>query len=284
MQKVFFDNPTDSLVSTGCRSTSTCRYRDTVRSGSSPRTVGTARRIVVWSTRTSTDGSASPVSLTPAFYRAIRASLGIELDLFDLQREPRLAERLRSSFPREPPSFTRLVVEGELVPYEEASGTIEEFWKLGAAKVGLNELPLQELASQADSYETGATISPRRKQCRPADAPTLHLKVVWFDILMIDDEALLLCEWMGPFCAPRRTLTHRFAAPYQERRARLASLVTEIQGYVHDALSGLARYLYLIFLRAAEYARRVHHDQLPMRRRPSSTSLSLCAHHRHASR
>ncbi|GAA5862001.1 hypothetical protein JCM1840_006904 [Sporobolomyces johnsonii] len=144
----------------------------------------------------------------------IRASLGLSFDAHLL-----LASRLhpsRHSSSSSPP--TKLVLEGEMVPYDESRSCIDEFWKLACAKEGRDVSHKERQNDGAGREEeeshqtglTGKTPSPRR--AKKEDPPSVHLMVVWFDVLMIEDESLL-------------------EEPYQTRRARLASLVRPIQGF-----------------------------------------------------
>ncbi|GEM07306.1 ATP dependent DNA ligase [Rhodotorula toruloides] len=169
----------------------------------------------------------------------IRASLGLPLDPVTQALHPQLYKRLlhvlsgtASACPPIPP--TKLVIEGEMVPYHEGRRQIDEFWKLGFAKAG-GDAPLdaqsakwttrRRAAEEDDSFTTGATPSPNKpmQQQSPGSAQAagegdalvgsnLHLMIVWFDVLVMDGESLL-------------------DQPYQARRARLESLVLPIEGF-----------------------------------------------------
>ncbi|BGP24561.1 hypothetical protein JCM10295v2_003479 [Rhodotorula toruloides] len=171
--------------------------------------------------------------------RIIRASLGLPLDPVTQALHPQLYKRLlhvlsgtASACPPIPP--TKLVIEGEMVPYHEGRRQIDEFWKLGFAKAG-GDAPLdaqsakwttrRRAAEEDDSFTTGATPSPNKpmQQQSPGSAQAagegdalvgsnLHLMIVWFDVLVMDGESLL-------------------DQPYQARRARLESLVLPIEGF-----------------------------------------------------
>lgn len=78
-----------------------------------------------------------------------------------------------------------------MVPYDEDSGKIEEFWKLGHAKGGTDVPPSPGRHSQT-SEKTGETMSQEiQSRWARVEEPSLHLKVVWFDLLAVEDEVLL---------------------------------------------------------------------------------------------
>ncbi|BGP40014.1 hypothetical protein JCM10450v2_003994 [Rhodotorula kratochvilovae] len=181
----------------------------------------------------------------------IRASLDLPLDPLSRALHPLLYQRLLSSASSRPANLlpsTKLVLDGEMVPFDESRSRIDEFWKLACAKGGNDALvqgtgtdvrpwnrpPAQGRGrEEEESHETGATgatPSPRRSRrlamgSSPASgseaevrrtederARNLHLMVVWFDVLLVDEESLL-------------------DEPYQRRRARLDSLVRTIPGF-----------------------------------------------------
>lgn len=77
------------------------------------------------------------------------------------------------------------------MPYDETTGKIEEFWKLGHAKGGTDVPPSPGRDSQT-SGKTGETNSQdARRHFRGVEEPSLHLKVVWFDLLAVEDDVLL---------------------------------------------------------------------------------------------
>ncbi|GAA6048228.1 hypothetical protein JCM3770_006492 [Rhodotorula araucariae] len=178
----------------------------------------------------------------------IRASLDLPLDALARALHPLLFQRLVSSASSRPANLlppTKLVLEGEMVPFDESRSRIDEFWKLACAKGGhdaivqgtgadvrpWNRRPAKR-RDEEESHETGATgatPSPRRSKRLMVSSPAsgseaderkrehdrarnLHLMVVWFDVLLVDDESLL-------------------DEPYQQRRARLDSLVRAIPGF-----------------------------------------------------
>ncbi|BGP31986.1 hypothetical protein JCM10296v2_003765 [Rhodotorula toruloides] len=167
----------------------------------------------------------------------IRASLGLPLDPVAQALHPQLYQRLlhalSSSATRPPIPPTKAVIEGEMVPYHEGRRQIDEFWKLAFAKAG-DAVPLQarstkwntrrRAAQEYDSFTTGANPSPNKpmEQQPPGSAQaasegdalgsTLHLMIVWFDVLYMDGESLL-------------------DEPYEARRSRLESLVLPIEGF-----------------------------------------------------
>lgn len=94
-----------------------------------------------------------------------------------------------------------------MVPYNEELSRIDEFWKLRAVKHGhLPTLasPLTTQEPSAESWETGCTDSMPRASGRGGGGAydrnqgaesKLHLMVVWFDILLIDEESLIQCGY-----------------------------------------------------------------------------------------
>ncbi|GAA5897078.1 hypothetical protein JCM8208_006163 [Rhodotorula glutinis] len=173
----------------------------------------------------------------------IRASLDLPLDPLTRALHPLLYDRLvASASSRAPVAYppTRLILEGEMVPYDESRSRIDEFWKLAFAKggaalpPGMAGTPSERPPGKDDGQETqetggtGATPSPRRsrrlverdvpdedeEEAAPKDDPArnLHLMVVWFDLLLLDDESLL-------------------DEAYSSRRARLDSLIRPIPGF-----------------------------------------------------
>lgn len=148
------------------------------------------------------------------FRRAIKAALGIPLDLTDGPTDEPLWPYFGSgALKRNPPR--KAILEGEMVPWDEETQSVAEFWRLGYAKldapaeVGEEGFPPagRNVASAAtESFETGqtgATPSPMRsnntsgREERTSGAfggqrkPGLHLVIVWFDCLLVDDRSLL---------------------------------------------------------------------------------------------
>ncbi|GAA6016518.1 hypothetical protein JCM11491_002348 [Sporobolomyces phaffii] len=149
----------------------------------------------------------------------IRASLGLDIgDRFASNHHLLLATRAHSV--RLATGSTaglpcRLVLEGEMVPYNEDTHLIDEFWKLAFVKTdsGPRSEPSSKWTDRAtpETGDTGDPPTPVAPGARPTTT-TLHLKIVWFDILVTDTENL--CE-----------------LPYCERRARLEKLVRPIPGF-----------------------------------------------------
>lgn len=159
-----------------------------------------------------------------------------------------------------------------MVPYDESSRKIEEFWKLGHAKGGTDVPPSPGRDSQT-SGRTGETVSQDvqgRYRGAGGVEPSLHLKIVWFDLLAVEDEVLLDGEFCPRF--PSAHLTIFTTVPFEERRARLTSLVQEITGYVSSC--DRPNDQRLTSLITAEQARRLGRPQL--RRRISTLGESRC--------
>ncbi|GAA5978700.1 hypothetical protein JCM11641_006147 [Rhodosporidiobolus odoratus] len=162
----------------------------------------------------------------------IRASLSLPLDPLSASVHPLLHQRLLAS--SHPISSTlaptKLILEGEMVPYDESRSCIDEFWKLDCAKNGYEDPPTLPSAwfpsangrrrreeESCETGETGKTPSPMFSISPAAGGKgrhgtSLHLIVVWFDVLVVGEETLL-------------------DEPYYTRRARLESLVLPIEGF-----------------------------------------------------
>jgi hypothetical protein len=141
----------------------------------------------------------------------IRASLSLPLDPISTAMHPLLHKRLLASpdhFSLDPPS--KLVLEGEMVPYDESRRCIDEFWKLDCAKAGFENPPPPSFSCagekrrrEEESHETGQTgATPSPRYSAAAFSPVegvaggvrgtaLHLMVVWFDLLVVGRESLL---------------------------------------------------------------------------------------------
>ncbi|GAA5911215.1 uncharacterized protein JCM6883_001943 [Sporobolomyces salmoneus] len=153
----------------------------------------------------------------------IRAALGLDIgDRFASNQHLLLASRLHSARraspqPRSTPP-TKLVLEGEMVPYNEDTRAIDEFWKLSFVKSDLtipNDPTYTNRRVERDTPETGESgeiPTPRQNNARTQKSNNLHLKIVWFDVLVVGDEDL--CD-----------------LSYSERRARLEQLVQPIPGF-----------------------------------------------------
>lgn len=120
----------------------------------------------------------------------IRASLGLALPAC---ADPLLAARVGGA--RAPGRLPgRLILEGEMVPFNGAEGRIDEFWRLGEAKGGYELGPGREEETQ-ESASTGHSQSLRSPKSRGRAAKVgLHLMAVWFDVLLVGEESLLRCE------------------------------------------------------------------------------------------
>lgn len=154
-----------------------------------------------------------PLSDLLVFRRAIKAALGIPLDLTDGPTDEPLWPYFASgASKRNPPR--KAILEGEMVPWDEETQSVAEFWRLGYAKldspveVGEEGFPSARrnvAAVAAESFETGqtgATPSPMRSKASEREEgaggafggqrkPGLHLMIVWFDCLLVDDRSLL---------------------------------------------------------------------------------------------
>jgi hypothetical protein len=87
-----------------------------------------------------------------------------------------------------------------MVPYDEDKGAIQDFWTLGCAKNGYT-VPLGPDQDSQSSCRTGETMSQERKSHgRGWVESSLHLKIVWFDLLTVEDESLLDGEF-GALCS-----------------------------------------------------------------------------------
>ncbi|KAK4056834.1 hypothetical protein OIO90_002084 [Microbotryomycetes sp. JL221] len=149
----------------------------------------------------------------------IRASLGIPAESYDSQLQPLLPERVDSTMLHRSQAPRRLIIEGEMVPFNEERQCIDEFWRLPFAKTG-DEKPLWPGSPQS-SVLTGHTDSQDeetyasqylRIEALGQFGQKIHLMVVWFDVLLVGDKSLL-------------------DVSYEERRDRLESLVQVIPGF-----------------------------------------------------
>ena len=85
-----------------------------------------------------------------------------------------------------------------MVTYNEDDGRIDEFWTLASVKHGGTPTSRGDVSSLNDfsqkSTATGHTDSlggTPRKSARDHSKVNMHLKVVWFDVLLVDDEVLV---------------------------------------------------------------------------------------------
>jgi hypothetical protein len=127
------------------------------------------------------------------------------------------------------------------VPYDESRSCIDEFWKLDCAKSGYEQptsaFPVGgggKRGREEESHETGqtgATPSPRYSSAAGATlSPTgvcgrgggkgtsLHLMVVWFDLLVVGEESLL-----DGACPPFLPLLRPLTPQYRCRATRASS-------------------------------------------------------------
>lgn len=122
-----------------------------------------------------------------------------------------------------------------MVPFNEETGQIDEFWKLSFAKndtpVQRDMIPWRHDRDTPETGESGNNPTPSSARRREDD---VHLKVVWFDVLVAGEENL--CD-RGSIRS--KLLSHSaegepgpFAVTYTERRSRLEQLVRPIYGFV----------------------------------------------------
>lgn len=105
----------------------------------------------------------------------------------------------------------RMIIEGEMVPYDEDAGGIAEFWTLASVKSG--GLPTEYETESQESTSTGGTASPESIRAGQHSAPRrLHLMIVWFDLLLLDNQ-------------------HYLNRSYLERRKTLEHVVTPLDGH-----------------------------------------------------
>ena len=78
-----------------------------------------------------------------------------------------------------------------MVPFNEDERRFDEYWKLASVKKGLDPSAVAG-EDVAESYETGASQEEReRREAQVEQQPKLHLAIVWFDVLMVDDTSYL---------------------------------------------------------------------------------------------
>lgn len=88
-----------------------------------------------------------------------------------------------------------------MVPYDESTASIQEFWKLSSAKNGHQVAPSPGMKSSEESCQTGETQSFQEKEkvkknhCGVEEG--IHLMVVWFDLLRKDGHSLITRECSG---------------------------------------------------------------------------------------
>ncbi|GAA5989589.1 hypothetical protein JCM10908_000545 [Rhodotorula pacifica] len=165
----------------------------------------------------------------------IKAALGLRHDPSEDETDTTLAEYRKSAlFARIP--HQKLILEGEMVPFDEETQSIAEFWRLRFAKLDTADYEdeygrqppffTEHAGVAAASYETGqtgVTPSPARSGTSTFGAEAkeagssrsergLHLMMVWFDCLRLDDRSLM-------------------EESYKERRSILRQVVTDIPGY-----------------------------------------------------
>ncbi|SGY45760.1 BQ5605_C001g00336 [Microbotryum silenes-dioicae] len=117
--------------------------------------------------------------------------------------EPRL---LRRSAQTRAQKWKKLVLEGEMVPFDENTNAPAPFYTLVYAKSGRDD-GAAAAEEDAESAMTGST-----QEETPSDGLPLHLHIVWFELLVLDDISLL-------------------DTPFSLRRVLLKKLINEIQGF-----------------------------------------------------
>lgn len=124
--------------------------------------------------------------------RIIRASLGLSTNPLDYQTHDKLRERTlhdarADSCPR------KLIIEGEMVPFDEDTEQIEEFWKLTHAKAGYTATALDNdsQSSAATSHGSPGKIKDPFAMLPSTRHSSLHLMIVWFDLVLVENESLL---------------------------------------------------------------------------------------------
>lgn len=141
-----------------------------------------------------------------------------------------------------------------MVPYDESRHCIDEFWKLDCAKVGAENPPTcaftgggkrgrgeeshetgQTGATPSPRY-TGAAFSPIEGAAGGVTGTELHLMVVWFDLLVVEEESLLEGAPSPPSPTTTALTLTLCTEPYELRRAHLESLVRPIEGFVRFPL------------------------------------------------
>ncbi|KAM0749298.1 hypothetical protein T439DRAFT_381674 [Meredithblackwellia eburnea MCA 4105] len=162
----------------------------------------------------------------------IRASLSLAPLASDfLTTDIRLFQRLPSSSANShvrKPRHTQLILEGEMVSYDEREERIDEYWTLAHAKTGNRDAPTSFVTGvgagnshSQDSVSTGHTLSPRApaspwrgggRTPQKNGGRDLHLMIVWFDVLLVDGVSLLDC-------------------PFENRRNILLTVITPIHGF-----------------------------------------------------
>jgi hypothetical protein len=85
-----------------------------------------------------------------------------------------------------------------MVPYNEDTHSIDEFWKLAFVKTD-SAVPSDAGARRweretPETGDTGNPPTPRGAGTAQKKASNLHLKVVWFDLLVVGEENLCDCE------------------------------------------------------------------------------------------
>ena len=86
-----------------------------------------------------------------------------------------------------------------MIPYNEDDSRVDEFWKVAAVKH--ETMPAGQKEESQDSIETGGTSSlagiSMGRWWRQAEEvlPPMHLAIAWFDLLLVNEESLLDCEF-----------------------------------------------------------------------------------------
>lgn len=141
--------------------------------------------------------------LTVKRIRIILCALGLaSLTLLAHPSTKHLAERYRvphANHPRGSPP-QRVILEAEMVAYNEAEGSIDEFAYLSECEQRCPSAHSQPGKSKKrgaspqdallDSSQMSSSDSQRRSKGK--DAPVRHLAVVFFDCLLVDERSLIL--------------------------------------------------------------------------------------------
>ena len=80
-----------------------------------------------------------------------------------------------------------------MVPFDEDTQQIEEFWKLTYAKAGYSTTAPENdsQSSAATGHSSPGKIKDSFAMLPSAGHSSLHLMVVWFDLVLVEDESLL---------------------------------------------------------------------------------------------
>ena len=156
----------------------------------------------------------------------LRLCLGMDFTTAQLHVNERMAAAIgmqpsATKHPHHTASFRQLIIEAELVGWNDKSRTYAEFWRLekllGRAP-GTRQFfdPLPDDTTSQDSTTTASTRGPHNLTSPPTplgpSTRDIHLAVVFFDVLRVDGRSLLM-------------------EPYDTRRTVLEALVKPIEGF-----------------------------------------------------